>query len=78
MLLSEAVRKRIIKLAKEKKINLHQLAILSGIPHTTLNSFMNKKSNSPQLKTILHICEGFEIELQDFFADSIFKNVEED
>lgn len=78
MLLSEAVRKRIKNLAKEKNITLHRLAILSGIPHSTLNSFMIGKSNSPKLATLLHICEGFDIELQDFFKDNMFKNVEED
>ena len=78
MLLSEAVRKRIIKLAKEKKITLHKLANLSGIPHSTLNSFMNGKSNSPKLVTLLHICEGFGIELKEFFDDVMFRNVEED
>ena len=78
MLLSVAVRKRIIKLAKEKKITLHKLANLSGIPHSTLNSFMIGKSNSPKLATLLHICEGFDIELQEFFNDTMFKNVEED
>ena len=78
MLLSEAVRKRIIKLANENKITLHKLATLSGIPYSTLNSFMVGKSNSPKLATLLHICEGFDIELKRFFDDSIFKNVEED
>ena len=78
MLLSEAVRKRIIKLAKERKITLHKLAILSGIAHSTLNSFMNGKSNSPKLATLLHICEGFDMELKEFFDDTMFRNVEED
>ena len=78
MLLSIAVRKRIIKLAKEKNITLHKLATLSGIPYSTLNSFMIGKSNSPKLATLLHICEGFNIELKEFFDDSIFKNAEED
>ena len=78
MLLSDAVRKRIIKLIAEKKITFHKLANLSGIPYSTLSSFMVGKSNSPKLVTLLHICEGFDIELHEFFNDKIFKNVEED
>lgn len=78
MQLSEAVRKRIIKLARDKNITLHRLSLESGISYSTLNSFINGKSKSPKLVTILHICEGLEIELSEFFRDKVFKDVEED
>lgn len=78
MVLSEAVRRRIIKLAKERNITLHKLSLESGISYSTLSSFINGKSQSPKLVTILHICEGFGMELNEFFTDKIFNNVEED
>ena len=78
MLLSEAVKKRIITLSEEKKITLHRLSLDSGISYSTLSSFINGKCKSPKLATILHICEGFNMDLADFFDDKIFKNVEED
>lgn len=78
MLLSEAVKKRIITLSEEKKITLHRLSLDSGISYSTLSSFINGKCKSPKLVTILHICEGFNMDLADFFDDKIFKNVEED
>lgn len=78
MLLSEAVKKRIITLSEEKKITLHRLSLDSGISYSTLSSFINGKCKSPKLVTILHICEGFNMDLTDFFDDKIFKNVEED
>lgn len=78
MQLSEAVRKRIIKLARDRNITLHRLSLESGISYSTLNSFINGKSKSPKLVTILHICEGLEIELSEFFTDKLFKDVEED
>ena len=31
-----------------------------------------------KLDTLLHICEGFNIELKDFFDDPLFKDVEQD
>ena len=43
MQLSEAIRKRIINLANEHNITLHKLALCSGIPYSTLSSFINKK-----------------------------------
>lgn len=76
MQLSEAIRKRIVNLVIENNITLHRLALLSGIPYSTLSSFINKKSKSPTIDTILHICEGLNIELKDFFMDDLFKDVE--
>lgn len=78
MQLSEAVRKRIINLADERNITLHRLSLESGISYSTLSSFINGKSQSPKLVTLLHICEGFGIELNEFFTDKLFKDVEED
>lgn len=39
---------------------------------------MSGKRELINLKTLLHICEGFDIELKDFFDDPIFKDVEQD
>lgn len=78
MELSQAVKERIINLANIRNISLHKLSLNSGISYSTLNSFMNGKCKSPNLATILHLCEGFEIELNEFFTDAVFKDVEED
>ena len=76
MLLCTAVRQRIINIASKNEVSLHKLALSSGIPYSTLSSFMNGKSNSLTLTTLLHLCEGAHMELQDFFKDPIFKDVE--
>jgi len=76
MLLCTAVRQRIINIASKNDVSLHKLALSSGIPYSTLSSFMNGKSNSLTLTTLLHLCEGAHMELQDFFKDPIFKDVE--
>ena len=78
MQLSEAVRRRIINLADERNITLHRLSLESGISYSTLSSFINGKSQSPKLVTLLHLCEGLGIELNEFFTDKLFKDVEED
>jgi len=78
MVLSEAIRKRILKLTKERKITLNKLATLSGITNSTLDSFMSKETNNPKITTILHICEGLDIELREFFDDVVFIEVEAD
>ena len=76
MQLSDAVQKRIIGLCEEQKITLNKLSIKSGLSYSTVFSIFYGKSKSPKLATILHICEGFNIELSDFFKDPLFKDVE--
>ena len=78
MELSEAVKERILKLSTRKNITLHRLSLDSGIAYSTLSSFMNGKCKSPNLKTVLHLCEGLGIELNEFFSDDVFKDVEDD
>lgn len=61
-----------------KNISLHRLSLDSGISYSTLNSFMNGKCKTPNLTTVLHICEGFGIELNEFFLDDVFKDVKDE
>ena len=75
MLLSVAIRQRIINLAIENDVSLHQISLDSGIPYSTLSSFLNGKSEDPKISTILHICEGLNISLQEFFDDELFLDV---
>lgn len=78
MRLSDAVRKRIKYYLKQKKMNVWNLCKMSGIPCSTISTFMSKKTELIKLDTLLHICEGFNITLGEFFGDSIFDDVEQD
>lgn len=78
MQLSEAVKQRIINLCNEQNITINKLATNSGLSFSTIFSIFYGKSKSPKLATLLHICEGLNIELSEFFDDSLFKDVEED
>lgn len=73
--LEQAIRQRILNLAKAKNITINKVSTLSGLPHTTLLSFMNNDTHDPRMSTILHICEAFEISLNEFFNDKLFNNV---
>lgn len=75
MTLEEAIRNRIIQLAKEKNITINMVSTLAGLTHTTLLSFMKNETHNPRISTLLHICEAFDIELKDFFNSPIFENV---
>ena len=73
--LEQAIRKRIINLAKENNITINKVSTLSGLPHTTLLSFINEETHDPRISTLLHICEAFSISLNDFFNDSLFNEI---
>lgn len=78
MRFSDAIRKRIENLLNERDMNIWKLYKATGVPASTLSYFMSGKRELINLKTLLHICEGFNIELKDFFDDPLFKDIEQD
>ncbi len=76
MQLPDAIQARIINLCKERNITINKLSTNSGLSYSTVFSIFYGKSKSPGLATILHICEGLNMELCDFFDDPLFKDVE--
>lgn len=78
MKLSDAIRKRIKFFLKEKNMNIWKLCKMSGIPCSTISTFMSGKTELLKIDTLLHICEGFDITLREFFSDEIFDTAEQD
>ncbi len=78
MKLSNAIRKRIKYYLKQNNMNVWALCKNSGIPCSTISTFMSGKTELIKLDTLLHICDGFGITLGEFFTDSIFDNAEQD
>ncbi len=78
MKLSNAIRKRIKYYLKEKNMNVWNLCKMSGIPCSTISTFMSGKTELIKLDTLLHICEGFNITLGTFFSNEIFDSAEQD
>ncbi len=78
MQLTDAIRLRIKQLLKENNMKVWDLCKTSGIPCSTLSTFLTGKTKLLKINTILHICEGFNIQLKDFFIDELFLDVEDD
>ncbi len=78
MQLSDAIRIRIKFYLKEKNMNIWKLCKMSGIPCSTISTFMSKKTELIKLDTLLHICEGFGITLGEFFTDEMFNTAEQE
>lgn len=78
MRLSDVIRKRIKYYLKEKNMNVWKLCKISGIPCSTISTFMSGKTELLKIDTLLHICEGFNITLREFFSDEMFDTAEQD
>lgn len=78
MTLSDAIRKKIKNIFKERNMNMWKLYKLTGVPMATISAFINWKRDLLTLKTLLHICEGFNMKLSEFFEDPLFDDVEQD
>ena len=78
MKLSDAVRKRIRYYLDLNNMSIWGLVKATGIPRSTLCAFMNGTTELIKLDTLLHVCEGFNISLIEFFSDPIFDDVEQD
>lgn len=79
MLLSDAVRIRIdYFLHKRNLASLWDLYKATGVPKSTINALLGTQKNSlPRLSTLLHICEGLDTNLSEFFNDDMFIDVED-
>ncbi len=75
MQLSDATRKRIYNLLKENNLKLFDLSKSAGVSLPTISDFLKNDTKNLRMDTMLHICEGFNITLQEFFNDPLFDDV---
>lgn len=77
MNLTTAIQQRILELSTEKKLNINQLANKSGLNPATIRSILKNRCKTPNTSTIYFLCLGFNITLEDFFASSLFTNLDD-
>jgi len=79
MQLNDAIRERINYFLKKKKLSsLWELYKNCGVPKSTINALLGTEKNKlPRLPTLLHICEGLDTNLKEFFDDPMFINIED-
>jgi len=78
MNLQKAVKQRILRLCDENHITINKLATLSGMTQSTVSSLVDGTTKNPTLLTILRICLGLNIELQEFFNDDVFLGLDDE
>lgn len=69
---------RIKELCREKGMTHYRLSYKSTVPLTTMNNILNGKSNNPGIFTIMKICDGLEISLEEFFGTKQFRDLFEE
>lgn len=74
----DAVRWRLRRLYRTKRYTMNEFTKYVGIPYSTLNSFMNKKSKGINLINLHKMCNGLDISMKDFFDHKVFDNLLED
>ncbi len=77
MLLKEAIIIRIEYFLHKKGLSsLWDLYKTTGVPKSTINALLGAKTNNlPRLPTLLHLIEGLDTNLMDFFNDPMFKDI---
>lgn len=72
MQLNEAVSKRLVELLERNGMTQYQLYVKSGVPKSTIGNLINCTYPSMKLRVIHELCQGFGIDLSDFFNSPLF------
>ena len=76
MNISDAIRLRVDELLEKNDLTTYRLAYLAGISPSVISDCQRGKVKEPTISTIIHICEGFDMQLKDFFDSEFFVDVE--
>ena len=76
MNIANAIRKRIKHYLKVKNMKVWDLCKMSGIPCSTISTFLSDKTQLIKIDTLLYICNVFNITLSEFFNDVTFDEAE--
>ncbi len=76
MKISEAISIKINRICNERNISINKLASMSLLTQSTVEHLANGDSKNPKLLTIIRICDGLDMTLQEFFSDDLFRNMD--
>lgn len=57
---------RVLLLCRQRGISIYQLSQMSGISHSTLDNFVNRKTFNPRIRTLHKIAIAFGMTLAEF------------
>ncbi len=68
--------KRINVLCRERKMSYYSLSYKSTVPITTIMNIVHCITKNPGIFTIIKLCDGLGITIQEFFDTEEFRNIE--
>lgn len=74
MFLKDAIEIRINNLCDEQNITINKLCTICGITQSTLANLKIRPKTNISTLTILRVCRGLNISIEDFFHDSLFQS----
>ena len=57
---------RVLLLCRQRGISISQLSQMSGVSHSTLDNFVNRKTFNPRIRTLHKIAIAFGMTLAEF------------
>ena len=76
MKLSEAMSRKLFKICEERNISINKLATICLLTQSTVQNIIECNSSNPKLLTIVRICDGLGMTLEEFFSDELFNNID--
>ena len=76
MKLSEAMSRKLLKICEERNISINKLATICLLTQSTVQNIIECNSSNPKLLTIVRICDGLGMTLEEFFPDELFNNID--
>ena len=73
-----AVKNRLLQLLGQHHMSIHKLAMESGVAPSTIKNILYGKSINPGIVTIKMLCDGFGMDLIDFFNSEDFYRLEQE
>ena len=74
MAVNDAVAKRVAALLAEEGMSQYRLEQKSGIQHGSMACIMKGRNKTVTLSTVIMLAHGFDMTLQEFLDDDIFKS----
>lgn len=73
MNLQKAVALRMSELLLERNISQYALSLKAGLTKQAISNIMNEKYSSVKFETVIKIADAFDMTVQEFLANDIFK-----
>ena len=71
--LSRIIAERVEQLRDEKDISIATLCYNSALPFSTLSHILKADIKNPGIKTLVKVCDGLGVTLQEFFDTPEFE-----